>query len=116
MKRLEILVVDNKGMDFKRDYRYLVTQVDNFDDAFLTFQSFNYDVIAFSSELKNSETVNMIQKLIEVQKRDSKVLFFDQTENLEADFIALYKSQEHESTSEIQIKDDALKNQASCSI
>ena len=116
MKRVEILVVDSNVMDIKKDYRYIITQVTNFDDAFITFQSFNYDVVAFNKNFENSETMNMIKKLIDVQNRNTQLIVLDENEDSRNTFIQLYKTQEHRVDANFEIQDDVLKTASSCSI
>ena len=80
MKRLEILFVNNGMVNFKNDFRYLVTQRENFNDVLVAFQTLEFDVVAFLKEDQESKTVAMINKLIEIQGRNKHVQFIAQSE------------------------------------
>ena len=117
MKRLEILLVNDTNIDIKTDYKYVVTQVTTYEDALIKFQTENYDVVAFPKDFQNVETINMIQKLVNVQNMNTQIIFFDKDVNLVTEFGQLYNNQSKDSDFEIDIQDDALKNNnRSCSL
>ena len=116
MKRLEILFVNNGMVNFKNDFRYLVTQRENFNDVLVAFQTLEFDVVAFLKEDQESKTVAMINKLIEVQGRNTKVVFIDGNVKVEDAFVDLYRQQERNKTFDISINDDVFTASTSCSI
>ena len=116
MKRLEILFVNNGMVNFKNDFRYLVTQRENFNDVLVAFQTLEFDVVAFLKEDQESKTVAMINKLIEIQGRNTKVVFIDGNVKVEDAFVDLYRQQERNKTFDISINDDVFTASTSCSI
>ena len=116
MKRLEILFVNNGMVNFKNDFRYLVTQRENINDVLVAFQTLEFDVVAFLKEDQESKTVAMINKLIEVQGRNTKVVFIDGNAKVEDAFVDLYRQQERNKTFDISINDDVFTASTSCSI
>ena len=116
MKRLEILFVNNGMVNFKNDFRYLVTQRENINDVLVAFQTLEFDVVAFLKEDQESKTVAMINKLIEIQGRNTKVVFIDGNVKVEDAFVDLYRQQERNNTFDISINDDIFTTSTSCSI
>lgn len=116
MKRLEILFVNNGMVNFKNDFRYLVTQRENINDVLVAFQTLEFDVVAFSKEDQESKTVAMINKLIEIQGRNTKVVFIDGNVKVEDAFVDLYRQQERNNTFDISINDAIFTTSTSCSI
>ena len=116
MKRLEILLVNHTTINIKTDFKYVVTQVKSYDDALIKFQTENYDIVAFPKEVEMPETVNMIQKLVDVQDLNTKIILFDNKADLAIEFAKLYQNQHKREEFNIDIQDDALIGKIICTL